>query len=363
MSRFLTLKKSGSTRALSSEPLPQDAIVSVGSNPGATIMMDAPDFAAEHFVVLFEEGRFVLLSNENGVLLNGEPLVAGGRAVIEEGDVITVGGFDFAFEEKESIEIEEGAQQIKEKPVVRTAAAGHDRAQETTQQVVTVSEREVSSEHDSNDTAEEPDTRTDRSESKEFSRLLTEIHEEDTYHFQLTGEDHAVERIPFPGERMWIGFAGVTPAVADTKSALDIIYGKVGKDWSGVVLYPRADANLLVNEKTINEPLRLKDKDRIVLAGDNIVAGTPPALSFHEPVSLMALSSILPEEIPKPVAADADNLKLDVRPSVDRAVGVPIETTADGRLYLGYFTLLEVGVMALGTLVTAAIIFLVLEMV
>ena len=89
-------------------------------------------------------------------------------------------------------------------------------------------------------------------------------------------------------------------------------------------------------------------------------------LVFHEPASLLVLDSLLPQKFPPPVALE---------PAAETGTSlVTTETTlptvaSKGRTklfdpqrkLLGYFSMLEVLIMIIGTLVMATIIFLVLE--
>ena len=122
------------------------------------------------------------------------------------------------------------------------------------------------------------------------------------------------------------------------------------------------------SEETLAEPHRLKNDDKIFLqAKDNARLALETVIKFHEPTALLILDSILPKELPPPILLDEaeqdvgsrelDETDLIHSSKIPPAVAQPLRK---GKIF-GYFTKTEIIIMAIGTLITAVIIYLILE--
>ena len=117
------------------------------------------------------------------------------------------------------------------------------------------------------------------------------------------------------------------------------------------------------------KPRRLKNDDKIfLLSKENARLNLDTVIKFHEPTALLILDSILPKELPPPVsldekASDAGARELDESDLIhtSRVPVAPVKSPRRGNIF-GYFTITEIIIMAIGTLITAAVIFLILEL-
>jgi hypothetical protein len=141
----------------------------------------------------------------------------------------------------------------------------------------------------------------------------------------------------------------------------------VRKDWSGVVALPLSVGMVLVNGETVEGPRRLRDGDRVTLLPTGASEPEDACLVFHEPASLVVLDTLLPQQqLPPPVTRGAGEANVAAESSAlaPRAQAVAVAKAgplSPGRRYFGYFTPTEVLIMIVGTLVTAVIIFMILE--
>ena len=146
-----------------------------------------------------------------------------------------------------------------------------------------------------------------------------------------------------------------------------VLRAKIRKDWSGVVVYPQKKGDVWLNDETISEPSRLKNDDKIfLLSKEGAKLALETVIKFHEPTALLILDSILPKELPPPVlldetAKDSGAKEIDETDLIHTSRIPPIISEAKKRIF-GYFTVTEIIIMTIGTLITAAIIFLVLEL-
>ena len=89
--------KSMATRLIISRPgvpveerLFDDEIVTIGSDPAATLCLTDPSIAPEQAIVIKEDGRPLLINRAPGTLFNGEQLAREARRTLSEGDRIEI---------------------------------------------------------------------------------------------------------------------------------------------------------------------------------------------------------------------------------------------------------------------------------
>lgn len=323
-------------------------MLSVGSDPGSAIELSGGGVSPEQFVVIEENGEIVLINRADGTKLNGTGIKPGARRSLKPGDEISVGAY--------VVELDTSPGAVEEAPKANAEFSGEpERARVAAVGSASGSEDIVKG------NAESSETGKGKKEHKDFSKVLTELRDEDTFYFHLSDEDGVTERVPFVDEQVWIGTKLGSVTIAPEESELDEVFCRANKDWSGVVVYPSTEQSSLLNGEKLAKPERLKNEDKLVLVDDFDSAEIDISISFHEPVSLLALSSILPEELPEPVSESKEARPLSKRPrGAGHARGI---TDGAPRLIFGYYTMLELLVMAFGTIVTAAIIFFVLELV
>jgi hypothetical protein len=157
--------------------------------------------------------------------------------------------------------------------------------------------------------------------------------------------------------------------ISTAAEEVEIPRANIRKDWSGVVLYPLKTGHVWLNDETLGEPRRLKNDDKIfLLAKESARLSLETVIKFHEPTALLILDSILPKELPPPIlldetANDAGAKELDESDLIhsSKIPPVPAKPHRKGNIF-GYFTITEIIIMAIGTLITAAVIFLILEL-
>ena len=155
-------------------------------------------------------------------------------------------------------------------------------------------------------------------------------------------------------------------SIVEAQDDLDEVFARVNKDWSGVVVFPRTDRQICLNGEGLAQPARLRNEDVLQLVDEFENEEMATRITFHEPVSLLALSSILPGDFPAPVSPvepEPDTGRFSEERNPDVADDALSGASNGPRLVFGYYTIMEIIVMAFGTLVTAAIIFFVLELV
>jgi hypothetical protein len=133
-----------------------------------------------------------------------------------------------------------------------------------------------------------------------------------------------------------------------------------------VVVQAHKDGDISVNDEPIDGARRLHNGDRLTLFPTAVAPEqNRQYLIFHVPASLVALDSMLPQKLPPPVAVRAETETNTKQPDPTSTLpSVPERRAAlfDQQIrYFGYFTLIELMLMACGTLIAAVIIFLFLE--
>ena len=90
------------------------------------------------------------------------------------------------------------------------------------------------------------------------------------------------------------------------------------------------------------------------------------AIRFHEPTTLLALDSILPKGLPPPISLDETENHLEEiqDEEIESQTNQPLseQKKHSKKLYFRYFTITEIIIMILGTLITSVFIFLILEL-
>lgn len=340
MKKILTVKKQGDKKVLFEQNVLNESIITVGNNPSATLELKDTAIAPEQFVIISENEQTLLMNRADGTIINGENLDLGSKIELNEGDEIKIGEFNLVL----SSEIMNGVNVAVENDSVSDEISDDNTQSEQTE------------------------------EQKDFSNVLNNLKEEDSFYFLITDKEGIVERILFDSEEIWLGTSFAENAIKKEKRELDEVYARVKKDWSGAVIYPEESEEMYLNGNPLKEPSRLKNEDEIILldefAEDDEIQ---TSITFHEPVVLLALNSILPEELPEPVflSSEVDSSKKDkeienkqseIASDQIAKKQVNLKQKTKRRIF-GYFSILEIIIMAVGTLVTAAIIFLVLELV
>jgi pSer/pThr/pTyr-binding forkhead associated (FHA) protein len=329
-------------------------IITIGNDPAAGLHLEDPAIAPEQAIIIGGEDEPPLLINRaEGTLFNGEPLAREARRPLSDGDTISVGAYvislaagngfraDTQFPELGAGvgDFDGGIRDTRETPALPKAAAPEPQATQPTS----------------------------------FAAILDSLRtEEDTFYFQIETATGGRRRVPVEGAGMLLGWeqTGQNVACGDAGSVATV-RAAVHKDWSGVVLQPESPGAASVNGEPVESARRLRNGDRVTLrpaAGSGSPEAARNFFIFYEPASLVVLDSLLPaQQLPPPVAAPQPAPEvtgasaLVPAPASPTALRAAARVPLTARTYFGYFTLVEVALMACATFVAAFIIFMILE--
>ncbi|MET0649307.1 MAG: FHA domain-containing protein [Pyrinomonadaceae bacterium] len=336
-------------------------IISIGSDPGASLHLSDPSIAAEQAIIIGGEDEPPLFINRaEGTLLNGETLAREARRPLSDGDTISIGPYLIA------LETGNGFRPAAALPELSTVEEEAPAADEPTAPIT----RETPALQD----ADPAPPVTDTAQPTTFAAILDSLRtEEDTFYFQVETATTGRRRVPVGGALMLLGWdrTGQNVACGD-EAAVVTVRAVVQKDWSGVVLQPEVAGAAAVNGEPVEAPRRLRNGDRVTLLPAAAASAQDAARNFfifYEPASLVVLDSLLPpQQLPPPVAPPAAGTEVGAGAALvpapapqPPAVRETPRTPLTARTYFGYFTLGEVALMACATLVAALIIFLILE--
>jgi pSer/pThr/pTyr-binding forkhead associated (FHA) protein len=352
MVKSLLVKNQGGFVPELSQGIPTNGIITVGNDASATIELNDDAVAAEQFVIVCESDSATLMCRVDGTEINGEHLPQGALHNLQIGDAVTVGTYTFIIETPENAE---------------ALLAGKEIETTVNEPKVPVNSPEiVKSNGVLQNGAEKPE--------RNLSAVLEGLRAEEKFYFLIEDKTNQNRRIYVETEEMWLGWANSGDCVLSSQTEeIDVPRAQIRKDWSGVVLYPLQAGNIWLNDQTLAEPHRLKNDDRLALSSkDNGKLCPETVIKFHEPTALLILDSILPKELPPPILLDNDG-RLITDTSANRNITDESELLHTSRIpptikkkrrrkFFGHFTIIEVIIMTIGTLITAAVIFLILEL-
>lgn len=353
--------KSMATRLIISRPgVPveervfDDEIVTIGSDPGATLYLADPSIAPEQAIIIREDGRPLLINRAPGTFFNGEPLAREARRTLAAGDRIEFGPYSIGVAGVEG-ESEESA---------RYAALYEDRSHAQADEREAADSRGVEgvAHGDAESSQQQP-----QPQGRSFAAILDSLRtEEDSFYFVVESSSGR-RRVRLEAAETMIGWDETGRRISCDAGVVVAARAVVRKDWSGVVALPLSPGLILVNGETVEAPRRLRDGDRVTLLRVSAHEPEDACLVFHEPASLVVLDTLLPQQqthalharaAAETAAAEASSLVRQPPAAVEAKTGL----TSPERRYFGYFSPMEVLVMVVGTLVTAAIIFIILEL-
>jgi pSer/pThr/pTyr-binding forkhead associated (FHA) protein len=349
MVKRLLVKKRKKILSELTKEIPGNGIITVGNDSSATIELKDDKIAPEQLVIVCEEGTMTLMCRVDGTAVNGEILPQGALHDLQFGDEIIIDGYTLTAENAEN---------------AAEPAAG-DPAQST------ASATDIQQNLVEKPKAPEilPANAAEKSE-RSLSDVLENLRAEEKFYFLIREADGETRRVYVESDEMWLGWtqAGECAISADA-GEIEIPRAQIRKDWSGVVLYPSKKGDVWLNDETLAEPRRLKNDDKLfLLSKEGAKLNLETAVRFHEPTALLILDSILPKELPPPVsldeaANDGGAKELD-ESDFGQSGKIPVLTDEprQKRNIFGYFTITEIIIMAIGTLITAAVIFLILEL-
>jgi len=336
MAKRLLVKKRKKILSELTQEIPANGIITVGNDSSATIELKDGKIAPEQFIIVCEDGEMTLLARVDGTRINGENLPQGALHNLKFGDEIAVNGFILTPESEE--------------------LNGNSNSETSSSPL---ENREI---HTSVTSAEKSE--------RSLSDVLENLRSEEKFYFLIKESEGESRRVYVESEEMFLGWTEKGECAFSSESEnLETVRAQVRKDWSGVVIYPSRKGDVWLNEETLTEPRRLKNDDKIFICSkESSRLNLETVIKFHEPTALLILDSILPKELPPPVSLDESATSSVIRDaeginSIHTSKMPPLtEKSPSKRNIFGYFTITEIIIMAIGTLITAAVIFLILEL-
>lgn len=346
MTKKLLLKHQDKFLPEYDQDIPSNGIITVGSEILSTIVLSGALIAPEQFVIVCENNQMMLLCRVEGTSVNGVALAQGALHNLQYKDVIAVGDYTFLIEDAERT------------AEILTANSINEKSEET---------EAAKPEQSSLPFAAKTQTGKTR---KGLKNILEDLRAEEKFFFGIEIADGEESRVYIENEQLWLVWTNECVPVfeaAETARAR----AQIRKDWSGVVLHPLQAKSIWINNTPLTEPKRLKDGDRLSLLGKEGAKPCPATkVRFHEPTALLVLDSILPKELPLPISLDKQKKNeangnnkdgANAESSISGKTSSSVSARSKKNLILGYFTFTELIIMTIGTLVTAVVIFLILE--
>jgi len=344
--------------------IPENGIFTVGNDSSATLELKDGQIAPEQFVVVCEADRITLMCRAGGGQVNGQNLPQGSLHNLEPEDVISVGVYTLIFDTAENVDAS----------VASFLAESTEN--QSTQENTEPDDATLKKQKSRKKIGEQSEISTSR---RSLSDVLEELRSDEKFYFSIENTTGEKQRSYVEGEEMWLGWSSAGDCVIGVDTAdIEVPRAQIRKDWSGVVLYPLQPEAIQLNSETLTEPRRLKNDDHLLLLTKNKAQfDETMTIKFHEPTALLVLDSILPKKLPTPVllkpvaetAITSPSLSVNgngeashqrIHTTVRPAISKDRMKTKKSPVF-GYFTLTEIMVMTVGTLIASVIIFFVLE--
>lgn len=408
----------------STDPLdraPRDArtfdepLISIGSDPASTLLLEDEAVAPEHVVILNEHDQLMLINRAPGTLLNNETLVREAQRPLFHGDILFIGGFTLDIVLQTTQDSTNGSNRAaattsmsvatssttddsavggaNRAPVNASALAGSSPSVDASTSIISSSTQKASPSQSAlppaaNDPRLTPASAESRRDSQpesgatpqnqtgerknSFASILDSLRtEEDSFYFSIETGERMAGRIRVEAAEMLLGWDATGEGITSELLKVSAPRAVVRKDWSGVVIHAHGGKGTVqVNGTEIEEAQRLRNGDRVTFTPANPRTANATVLIFHEPASLVVLDSMLPQKLPPVRSASHGSLAVanaavttneQSTRNENAAAKAKGKRTGVARKYFGYFTGLEVIVMILGTLIAATIIFLIFE--
>ncbi|HEX8455938.1 MAG TPA: FHA domain-containing protein [Pyrinomonadaceae bacterium] len=343
------------------------ALVSLGSDAAATVSLRGANVAPEQAVIVREDGQLLLINRADGTTLNDELLAREARRPLAHGDRLGIGDY-VAF-----LVTDETSAGSEDETSVNADLDGRLRAcAEATTTDLTPNARaatDAAQIRPPQPQQQQPNG-NERTAPRNFAAILDTLRtEEDSFYLLVEGGMDSGRRVRLEALETLLGWEETGQRLAFTDDEVVARRAVLRKDWTGVVVQSLGVGLVAVNGEPVEATRQLRNGDRLTLVPTvNTAAQNQAILIFHEPASLLALDSLLPQKLPPPVALQPVAPDTGLVAQGESATAAPelarprdARHAATARTYFGYFTRGEVLLMIVATLVTAAIIFLVLE--
>jgi hypothetical protein len=346
-----------------------DSRITIGNDPGASLCLNGSVLSAEQIVIIDGETEPQLVNQAEGTSLNGETLALNESRTLRDGDLLCIGTYQITiFLNKDSL-TPRGDPRVP--PNGYSIAQGNGSNPESAGDSLT--QFSQTPEHNSNTQfstgqIKDPiptDAIHQPKPSKSFAAILDSLRtDEDRFYFVVEGGEQSGFRISIELEEMPLGWDESGENLCFNISAITDLCAVVRKDWSGVILRTPAASSITINNEPLEDERRLRDGDRLLLKAPSNESGTSQVvLVFREPTSLVILDSLMPRvpTVPEdaafqsPESIPGSGVRQDIKPT--RKLTSLIKSDKE---YFTVFTFVELSLMAVGTIVGAVIIFLIL---
>jgi hypothetical protein len=364
----LTARRSGDapgSAPLFEESFQQD-LITIGNDPEATLRLNGSVVASEQVVIVDGTLEPLIINRAEGTLLNGERLSLNARRLLKTGDLLVIGTYVI------SVVLDDGMRQpgpltARDRDTRDFGAENAPLNDEGFEDFFRTSRADPTRSRPSDDSHGAFPSRTDSRTRppKSFAAILDGLRtDEDRFYFVIEGSSQNGVRAPIEREEMPVGWDETRTLILFEISYISDLLVIVRKDWGGVAVHPQSEGRAFVNDEPLDVPRRLREGDRISFVKAN-QGQSLPVLVFREPTAVVILDSLLPRPLPSnpdPAPAVESSGRaglavLGVHEPVKKLAGL----VRSDKEYFGTFTFAELSLMAIGTLVGAIIIFLILN--
>lgn len=250
-----------------------DSDFTIGSDPAASVVLRGPQVAAEHVVVIREDGQMLLFNHGDGTLLNDSALIYKARAHLAHGDRLRIGEYLIVFD-------------------LQGGRAALPRTRETAPEET---QRPAAQTSQTRDGGNGP--------RRNFAALLSPLRNaEDSYNFLIEGGSHDQQRVIIREARMVIGWDETGQHLAFDAALVAAPRATVRKERGGVFVEAQGIGMVSVNGESVVAARHLSDGDRVAFTPTGVTAAQSQALLvFHEPVSMTVLNELRLQTLPPPV--------------------------------------------------------------
>jgi hypothetical protein len=322
-------------------------LITVGRAASSSLLIDSEQMAEEQWVIINEDGPPLLVNRAEGTFLQEEKLPLSAQRPLADGDMVRAG--DFVVE-------------------VNILAGGESQLAADERELSLAPEREAEAE----DIIAEPEAVVSEAlaarPTNRFAAILDSLRtDEDRYYFLLESGGQSGSRLLVEDQELIVGWDQTGGNITADPWAVALPRLRVTKNWSGVFVAAPHPEEVEVNGEAIPEPRRLRHGDRVVISPALAPEDDGVVLVFHEPTSLVVLDNLLPEALPPPVSPEFEQpAALPVAAEITETPQTPTKGQSLKRkkgkktrkLYFGAFTVGDLALMLVGTILGAVVVFL-----
>lgn len=335
-----------------------ELLITLGSNPAASVSLTEPNIAHEQAVIINENGQPLFINQNRGTILNGSELDQGLQHNLRTGDSIIIGSYQI----------------IVLLDANHVADAGENAAEpnfNSTPQIEQPAQKLLAAEPELIAAEEIVEDKFDARSFKDILKGLRK--EEDQYYFQITDADNAKRRLAIAVDEIVLGWNNEDNLLFSNQIAIiDQPQAVVRKDWSGITIYPNGEEAVLLNDTLLEAGTLLRNGDKVVFSrrfGDNAIQTA--TLVFCEPAALVELNQILPQELLSNAleVSKSGEIEVEPEPAPETVETPPIESVVKpkppkvrfaNRLILYYYPA-EIIIMLAATILLGVLVFLTLS--